>query len=137
MSLLKTDSGVDQAAGPNLTPLIDMLFLLIVFFLVTSVFVQEEIDHEVQLPTSRQSETLTRPASPLIINVRRDGTIIMGAVPVGADELEEKLSLIYSQEPGRPVVVRGDRRVVLQQCVKVMDVLKRVGFAKFTIECQK
>ncbi|MHC4884049.1 MAG: ExbD/TolR family protein [Planctomycetota bacterium] len=137
MALLKGNEDFEGKGGPNLTSLIDMLFLLIVFFIVTSVFVQEEIDHQVQLPVSKQSQSLTRPKSALIINLRQDGTIVMGTTPLTAKELEVKLAAIYQDTPGRSVVLRGDSRTVLQKCVHVMDILKRVGFAKFTMDCRK
>lgn len=137
MSMLKGGEGFEGGGGPNLTSLIDMLFLLIVFFIVTSVFVQEEIDHQVQLPVSEQSESLTRPKSALIINLREDGTLSLGSEPVNAAELEAKLTAIYQDTPGRPVVLRGDSRILLQKCVTIMDMLKRVGFTKFTMDCRK
>ena len=123
-----------QGGTLNLTPLIDMLFLLIIFFVVTSSFVEEEKDLEVLLPTSQQAEPLTMPRLPIVINIRRDGTIVLYQKRVTLTALEKELGKAYAQQKGRSVIVRGDGLLKLQRCVDIVDVIKKVGFTKYTLK---
>jgi biopolymer transport protein ExbD len=105
MSLLSATRPLEEGSGINLTPLLDMLFLLIVFFIVSSVFVEEEKDMEVQLPVSVQAEALTAP-QPIVINIRQDGTLIHHGRTLTPDELERELKAAFEQQPGRSVILR-------------------------------
>lgn len=136
MGLIKMEDVAGQSGGPNLTPLIDMLFLLIIFFIVSSVFVEEEKDMEVQLPQSAQAEALAAP-QPLIVNIRRDRSIVMHGEILTAEALEQELRNAYEQQAGRTVVVRADGELATRECVTVMDVIKKVGFVKFTLKCRE
>lgn len=136
MGLVKMDDVATASGGPNLTPLIDMLFLLIIFFIVSSVFVEEEKDMEVQLPRSAEAEALAAP-QPLIVNVRRDGTVVMHGEALSPAKLENELATAYAQQAGRTVIVRADGELATRGCVQVMDVIKKVGFVKFTLKCRE
>jgi len=136
MGLIKMEDVAGQSGGPNLTSLIDMLFLLIIFFIVSSVFVEEEKDMEILLPHSAQAEAMTAP-QPFIINIRSDGSIVLHGQVVTIDGLEKDLQAAYQQQAGRTVVVRADGQLATRECVKVMDVIKKVGFVKFTLKCRE
>ena len=135
MSLWTSSPPLEEGSGINLTPLLDMLFLLIVFFIVSSVFVEEEKDLEVQLPISVQAEALTAP-QPLVINIRQDGTLIYQGRTVTAETLEQELVNAYAQQPGRSVILRADSRLLTREVVRVMDLVKQAGFVKFTLKCR-
>jgi len=136
MSLLSTTRPLEEGSGINLTPLLDMLFLLIVFFIVSSVFVEEEKDMEVQLPVSVQAEALTAP-QPIVINIRQDGTLIHHGRTLTPDELERELKAAFEQQPGRSVILRADGRLITREVVRVMDLVKDAGFVKFTLKCRE
>ncbi len=136
MGLIKMEDVAGKSGGPNLTSLIDMLFLLIIFFIVSSVFVEEEKDMEVQLPQSAQAEALAAP-QPLVINIRRDRTIVLHGNVVTVEALEQELRNAYEQQAGRTVIVRADGQLATRECVTVMDVIKKVGFVKFTLKCRE
>lgn len=136
MGLVKMNAVAEESGGPNLTSLLDMLFLLIIFFIVSSVFVEEEKDMEVQLPSSSQAEALAAP-QPLIVNIRQDGTIVLHSEVMTPETLETALRTAYDQQAGRTVIVRADGQLVTRDCVRVMDVVKKVGFVKFTLKCRE
>jgi biopolymer transport protein ExbD len=130
---------VDPDAGEGrmmLTPFVDMVFILLIFFIVTSVFIEEEKDLEVELPFAREAETLTASQRTLVINVRRDGTIIVNEKTMTLEELSRFLEEVRAGQQGRMVVIRGDRQVPLQKCVDVMDLLKKAGYPMFTIKTE-
>lgn len=125
----------DEKGGPNLTSLIDMLFLLIIFFLVSSAFVEEEKDLEVELSRARSAPALTAPQSPVIINVRRDGSILLGTTPLPLPDLLPRLQAIQLDSPGRMIQIRGDRRVPYEYVVAVHAAVAEAGFRRVDYKC--
>jgi biopolymer transport protein ExbD len=135
MRLVGRDDEFGDKGGPNLTPLIDMLFLLIIFFIVTSAFVEEEKILEVELAKSQFAEPLTSPQSPIVINITIDGAIFLGATPVTKTELTEQLRTIHGDHKGRQVQIRGDRRVAFQHVVDVHGLVNEIGFRRIDYKC--
>ncbi len=125
----------DERGGPNLTSLIDMLFLLIIFFLVSSAFVEEEKDLEVELARARSAPALTAPQSPVVLNVRRDGSVLLGSQPIDPADLLPRLRALQSDPPGRPVQIRGDRRVPSAYLVAVHAAVGEAGFRRVDYKC--
>lgn len=132
---LNRDTEGEEKGGPNLTSLIDMLFLLIIFFLVSSAFVEEEKDLEVELSRARSAPALTAPQSPVVINVRRDGAILLGTQPILLDGLLARLQAIQQDSPGRMVQIRGDRRVPYEYVVAVHAAVAEAGFRRVDYKC--
>ena len=84
----KTDSD-DDGEVINLSSMIDVLFILIIFFMITTTFKEEEIDHLVKLPTDKRNQSLTQSKGNLIkVNIREQGEYIV----MGAQMTEEELS---------------------------------------------
>jgi biopolymer transport protein ExbD len=97
--------------APTLTPLIDIVFLLIIFFLVAATFVQDERDLEVDLPRTSTGEARQAMARPVVINVRDDGQIIWGGEALDVEALQGRLAAWIQQDPKHariPVVIRSD-----------------------------
>jgi len=119
--------GEDEAAGEftiPLAPLVDVVFLLLVFFLVATNFIDREKDLTVSLPRgsgAAQAGRLER----LLVNVRSDGTVLLGARPVSREELYRALVEAVRANPSLPVVLRGDKTASHGEIVGVLDVCTR------------
>ncbi len=112
----------------NLTPMIDVVFQLLIFFLVAAKFEEEERDLDLQLPQA--SEAMARIAKPkeLFVNVDQNGKIIVGARAITAAELLTVLRQAVANNPGRQtVIIRGDERADLKHVVNVMNVCSQAG----------
>jgi biopolymer transport protein ExbD len=92
----------------NISSLLDVMFILIIFFLATTTFRQEERDAQVQLPDAGDSQTLSASPSVLVINVRSDGSYLLGANPVDLPDLRAHLSEAAERGTAK-VLVRGDQ----------------------------
>lgn len=108
--------------------MIDIVFLLLIFFIVTWQFSRSELDLKVSVPSSSDSkERESRSYLEIIINVRADGTTYVNGDLVADNALFDKLSAITRVDRNQPVRVRGDANTDFQHVVRVMDVCTRAG----------
>jgi biopolymer transport protein ExbD len=122
----------EEATGIDVAPLIDILFTLIIFFLVTTTFQEKEKEEEVRLPRQGGS-SLVNKDRPFYINVLQDGTYSVGGEIVKLDDLELKLKLRFKEKPDQKLVLRGDSKAFHGQTASALDVARRVGFSKASI----
>ena len=117
----------NQTLSIELTPLIDMVFLLLIFFLVATTFRQEEREMQIALPFASSSAPISAMARELIVNVAADGTIIVGGRPVDRESVQRIVTEAVATNPDQKVTVRGDRKAVYDTIVGVLDVCKAAG----------
>lgn len=111
-----------------LAAMVDVLFLLLIFFMTASVFRQQELQIEVQLPTAETAETRGSVADRLIITVQEDDSIYLGPREMTVPELRERLEALAAGDPGQTVVIRGDQRSNLGRAVQLLDIAQAAGF---------
>jgi len=111
----------------NLTPMIDIVFLLIIFFMVGTQFAQTEELFAVELPTAGSVEPVSRGPDALVISVAQDGRISMAGKLLTLTDLETELVAARENYPAQAIVVRGEGEGRYQT---VMDVLSAAGRAK-------
>jgi biopolymer transport protein ExbD len=117
----------------NLTPMIDVILVLIIFFMVATKFAEEERSVELLVPSiSNRNAAMTAP-EPKIVNVHRDGHISLGAQPVTVDELKRQLTSARAQYKRLNVLIRGDRLATHGQMTEVYDACKQAGIAELAI----
>lgn len=125
----------DQEMAIDMTPMIDCVFQLILFFLVTSSFISLEQDLSIDLP--KQSQMLkikTPPARPIVVNVRNlpGGSAFyhVDNEPMTLPQLTLNLSRAKVRNREQSVVVRGDRRVKWEHIAAVLSACGQVGITK-------
>lgn len=116
-----------SAASIELTPMIDMVFLLLTFFLVATTFHQTEREMEIALPVANASAPISAMLQELIINVDVDGRIVVGARTLEPEQLREMVAQAVKVNPEQKVTVRGDRRTPYANIVTVLDICKGAG----------
>ncbi len=121
---------VDEDVEINLTPIIDMVFLLLIFFLVATKFSDLERDVRVDPPSSRSARPITATPQEIVINVAMDGALTIAGTPYGMEDLERLLAAAVVRNPQQAVVIRGDKQAVLQFAVNVLDLCERHGIAR-------
>lgn len=107
--------------GIDLTPIIDVVFILLIFFIVTSVFKKDELALMLDLPDSNAQETKIE-EDQVFIELGSDKIAIKG-VEVNFISLEESLKAIKDNK--KPIVVRIDKNVVYERVIKVLDLLQK------------
>lgn len=115
---------VPESGGFQIAPMVDIVFLLLIFFLVTWNFARYETELEVVVPTAREGKETRRAVGEVILNVRADGTIVMNRREMSPDELRQALERIAALYPDQAVVLRGDENVSYREIVTVLDICR-------------
>ena len=127
-------SGNREASGPSIemTPMIDMVFLLLIFFLVATRFAQEDREIDVPLPDASEAMPLTIAPKELFINIDQDGKFLVNGQILDADELEEVLVRAVTNNPvNQSVVIRSHKRAAVEYTVTAINLCKRAGIRDY------
>jgi biopolymer transport protein ExbD len=129
-----------QALGTlSLTPLIDVVFLLLIFFLVATRFAQEDRELDVVLPSASEAKPLIVQPKELFVNIDHQGNFYIDGKTLNGDEVEAVLRQAAANNPvNQSVIIRADKRVQLDYAVLVMNLCNKVGIFdyKLTIDGQ-
>ena len=117
----------------NLTPMIDIVFLLIIFFMVGTKFTEMERQIELQLPAVQHFGALTAPPQKRIINVYNDNTIMMDRQEYSLDELHAELKRVHEEYNETAVEIRGDGEGRYQNVTDVMAACRDAGINRLGV----
>lgn len=113
-----------EPGGIAIAPMVDVVFLLLIFFLVTWNFARYETELDVKVPTAREGKETRRSVGEVILNVKRDGTIVLNRREMTPEALRGALARIASLYPDQAVVLRGDQEVDYRSIVDVLDICR-------------
>jgi biopolymer transport protein ExbD len=117
----------DGGVSIDLTPIIDMVFLLLIFFLVATTFHQSEREMQIALPVASAGAPISALLQELVINVDAEGGIVVSGRTVSPDDLRSIVSKAVAANPEQKVTVRGDRNTAYSNVVAVLDICKSAG----------
>jgi biopolymer transport protein ExbD len=127
---------VEEIPQLNLTAMIDVLFLLIIFFVVGTEFVKAERQIELQLPQVSKNEALSAAPEKKVINVYRDGQITYERQEVSLEQLQSQLKAAREKYLGLGVLVRGDASVPFERVANVLSTCKQAGIQDLSISVE-
>lgn len=112
----------------NLTPLIDVLFLFIIFFMLTGTF-KRVGELKLSLPEAETAIESTEAAdSRLELVATEDGRLMLGERPVDLESLRAQLSALLAEDAGRQVLVKAEAGVTHGRVVELLDIVRSAGF---------
>ncbi len=127
-------SDADSGEMINLSGMLDVLFILIIFFLVTTTFKEEEVDHLVNLPVEARNQSLTQTAGNLIkINIRENGAYVVMGKQVTEEDLSKWMGEQVETKPELKVLIRCDQDSKHLYLANVMSICRHVGVPKANI----
>jgi len=106
----------------QMAPLMDIVFLLLIFFMAAFVFYELETEINISVPSASESTDMKRTPGEIIINVREDGTVIVNQRELSHDELETMLTRVSGLYKGQPVIIRGDKATRHGDIIKILDI---------------
>ena len=118
----------------NLTPMIDVVFLLLIFFLVATKFEEQERELDVVLPQASEAMPLTAKPKELFVNVDREGRYVVNGQLLNEAALLATLEQAAASNPGRQtVIIRADKRCVWQYVVTVMNLCNKARIRDYRV----
>ncbi len=117
------NESLTKGSGPDLTPLIDMVFLLLIFFLLTSFLTRPSIP--VSLPEAETAVVSEAPEN--TVAIKTDGSILLNGKAMSDDKLLRSLRRMMLSGQSREVVILSDKEVAFGRVVEIMDISKKAG----------
>lgn len=134
MGRFKDSSSDDSGeAGIDLTPMIDCVFILLIFFIVTTTFV-EESGVEVDKPQAASAVSLEK--NSILIALTAKGEVVYGGRDIGVRGVRGTVARMLQKDPETPVIVQGDTVAPVGLLVRVVDEAKLAGAKKVSIATQ-
>ncbi|OGP84651.1 MAG: hypothetical protein A2Y95_09415 [Deltaproteobacteria bacterium RBG_13_65_10] len=126
-------SEMAAVADLNITPLLDLAWVLLVIFILTATALIQRID--IQLPQQQQNKKEVNTQT-TTVSIDRSGKAYLNDSPVSLEQLGQQLKLLKAANPDLPVVVRADKVVQYKELVGVLDVLQRVPIEEMALATQ-
>jgi biopolymer transport protein ExbD len=116
-----------ETFGFQIAPMVDILLVLLVFFIVTWNFALSENELDVKIPTASEGKATDAYVGQVVVNVKSDGALIFNRKPITSDELEYKLKSLADLSPNQAVILRGDEQVNYKYIVDVLDICRKAN----------
>ena len=114
----------------NVTPMVDVMLVLLVIFMVTAPLLTVGVP--IDLPKTSAAK-LTEPKKPIVVSLDHDGGLFIGDDKVSGEDFEARLAALAAEDPSRIVYVRSDRANAYAQVMDALGVVNRAGFAKVSL----
>jgi len=118
----------DVLADINVTPLVDVMLVLLIIFMITAPMLHQGI--EVALPQAEAENLPLRVDDPLVLTVNRDGLVYIEDTPVHPSQIAERLLPMIEARGDDTVFLKGDRGVEYGRVIEVLDVLHQAGVTR-------
>ncbi|MEW5766739.1 MAG: biopolymer transporter ExbD [bacterium] len=119
-----------KEAGLDITPLIDVVFLLLIFFLLSSSFIMQP-GIKVKLPEATTDDIKTK--KDIFVTIARDDTYFLNEESISLAALPDKLRVLAAKEADQLLIIKADREVKHGRVVEVMDIAKKAGIDRLAI----
>jgi biopolymer transport protein ExbD len=116
-----------QHPGIQLAPLVDVLLLLLIFFLMTWNAARNENELDVKVPKASAAKEKSAPIGDVVVNVKTDGNVVVNRRTLNSAELTEMLKNLVQLYPDQAVVIRGDETGAYKNIVSVLNICSEAG----------
>lgn len=113
--------------GFQIAPMVDILLVLLVFFIVTWNFALTENELDVKIPTASAAKEQQPVANQTVLNIRKDGSVVMNRQPLTLDTLREKLTKLSDLYPDYAIILRADKDLSYESLMSVMDICRQAN----------
>lgn len=113
-----------EPKGFLIAPMVDILLVLLGFFMLTWTFARHETELDVQVPAAKEGKENRRSVGEVIINVKADGSLVMNRRPMSPQELQTTLTRIATLYPDQAIILRGDEKVDYGHIVQTLDICR-------------
>lgn len=125
--MLLKDADIESPIHLDFVPMVDVLFNLLIFFLLATTIAQVERETRVALPFASAAMPISAALREIIVNVDAEGRLIVAGQPLEAQALRGMIRGAVEANPEQKVSVRGDKATAYQNIVSVLDICKASG----------
>ena len=123
--------------GIQLAPLVDVLLLLLIFFLLTWNAARNENELDVKVPKASAAKEKTSPIGDVVVNVKADGNVVVNRRTLSAVELSELLKSLVQLNAEQVVVIRGDEAGAYRNVIGVLNICSEAGITNVAFATAK
>jgi biopolymer transport protein ExbD len=134
MRRFRHSTAFENQSTVDISPLIDVVFLLLIFFIVTTVFVKET-GVEISKPRAASSQDLDKQA--ILIAVTAEGRVWHGGREIGNDGVRAVIAALLEDDANTPVIIRADAMAATEATVRVIDAAKLAGAESVSLATEK
>ncbi|MGZ4982523.1 MAG: ExbD/TolR family protein [Chthoniobacterales bacterium] len=128
---------VPHHPGIQLAPLVDVLMLLLIFFLLTWNAARNENELDVKVPKASEAKERSAPIGDVVVNVKADGNVIVNRRTLSSAELTELLRGLVQLDSNQAVVIRGDEVGQYKNIVDVLNICSQAGITNVAFATAK
>lgn len=121
-----------NSLGFQMAPMVDIIFLLLIFFIAASVYSQWESKLEIQVPTSETAAHRARFPGEAIINIDKDGKFFLNSIVFTPERLKNVLAKLAKTYPDQPVVIRADKETHCALLIQVLDICAQTDISNIS-----
>jgi len=122
----------------QLAPMIDVLFLLLIFFVITWNFARQETEIEISVPAADEGQvSQNRDVGEIVINVRKTGEVVVESVVLTEQQLVTRLKLLASVHKDQAVILRGDEKAEYEKVINVLNICQKAGIWNVSFATRK
>ena len=122
-----------SSGGLQMTAMMDVVFLLLCFFITSSVFSQWETEVAITLPTAKSATIPGRMPGEIILNLNADGKVSVNGHALSLEEVTKRLTRIAENFPGQPVVIRADKTCSYETLMSLIDACRTANVWNFSL----
>jgi biopolymer transport protein ExbD len=123
--------------GIQLAPLVDVLLLLLIFFLLTWNAARNENELDVKVPKASAAKEKTAPYGDVVVNVKADGNVVVNKRAMTNAELKEKLTELVRYYPDQAIIIRGDEAGAYKNIINVLNICTEAGITNIAFATAK
>ena len=117
----------------QMTSMMDIIFLMLFFFISTTLYSQWEYEIDISLPSAQSGKVPDRLPGEIIINIAKDGRVSVNQQDLTLEALKARLDRLARYFPGQPVVLRADKETRYESLIKVVDACRKADIWNFSM----
>ena len=115
--------------GFQIAPMVDVLLVLLCFFILTWNFARKEMELDVTVPTAEHAGEPSLNVNQSVLNLKADGSMVMNTKPITFDELAERMAALAKINPEYAIILRGDENVPYKYVARIVGVCNGAGIS--------
>ena len=113
--------------GFQIAPMVDVLLVLLCFFILTWNFARKEMELSVKVPTAEHGGEPSLDVNQTVLNVNADGSMVMNTKPITFEELGDRMATLSKINPDYAIILRGDENVPYKYVARILGVCNGAG----------